>query len=97
MTDLIVSSMNKNTPFADISRQSLDQSDQVIYQNPAVAGLSEALIRTISEENHEPDWMLDFRLRALEAFREKSMPTWGPSLEHLDLESIYYFAKPEGG
>ena len=89
--------MNKNTPFADISRQSLDQSDQVIYQNPAVAGLSEALIRTISEENHEPDWMLDFRLRALEVFREKSMPTWGPSLEHLDLESIYYFAKPEGG
>jgi len=88
--------MQKNTPFADISRRSLDQSDQVTYQNQAIAGLSEAVIRQISASNQEPAWMLDFRLQALEVFYKKPLPTWGPSLEALDLESIYYFAKPEG-
>ena len=40
--------------------------------------------------------MLDIRLKALEIYKEKAMPTWGPDISDLDLDSIYYFAKPEG-
>jgi hypothetical protein len=87
--------MSKNTSLADISRASLDRSDQIVYKNPAIAGLSEVVVRQISEAHNEPNWMLELRLKSLEVFHEKNMPTWGPSLANLDLESIYYFAKPE--
>jgi Fe-S cluster assembly protein SufB len=53
-------------------------------------------VRKIWESNKEPDWMLDVRLRSLKIFQEMKTPTWGPSLEKLDLDSIYYFGKPEG-
>ncbi len=39
--------------------------------------------------------MLELRLKALKIYQEKSMPDWGPNLDKLDLDSIYYFAKPE--
>ncbi len=57
-------------------------------------GLSADVVRAISEIKHEPKWMLDFRLRALEIFRKKSMPTWGGDLSHLDFDSITYYVKP---
>lgn len=82
--------------FGDISRSTLDASDSVVYSEMAKMGLDEDLIRQISLSNHEPSWMLEHRLRSLAVFRSMSKPTWGPSLESLDLEEIYYFGKPEG-
>lgn len=40
--------------------------------------------------------MLDIRLEALRLFEEREMPKWGPDLSGLDLQSIYYFRRPEG-
>lgn len=54
------------------------------------------MIRFISSQNNEPQWMLEHRLKSLEIFRSLGMPNWGPDLSDLDLESIYYFAQPEG-
>ena len=42
----------------------------------------------------EPQWMLDFRLKALEHFMQRPMPTWGADLSTLDLENIFYYVKP---
>jgi Fe-S cluster assembly protein SufB len=42
----------------------------------------------------EPEWMLEFRLKALEHFQKRPMPNWGPPLNALDLEDIYYYVKP---
>ena len=39
--------------------------------------------------------MLDFRLQALKVFEQKELPKWWPDLSKLDLDSIYYFAKPK--
>lgn len=39
--------------------------------------------------------MLELRLKALEVFRSKPIPTWGPDLSRLDLDSIHYFAKAD--
>jgi Fe-S cluster assembly protein SufB len=57
-------------------------------------GLSEDIVREISARKGEPDWMLDFRLRALSHFQQRPMPTWGADLSELDLDDIYYYVKP---
>lgn len=57
-------------------------------------GLDEAVINAISTHKNEPDWMRNFRLQALEVFRQKSMPNWGADLSSLDFDDIYYYAKP---
>ncbi len=56
-------------------------------------GLSEEVVRFISEDKKEPEWMLKKRLQALKIFYEKPMPDWGPSLEKLDLNKIIYYIK----
>ena len=60
-------------------------------------GLSEEVVRAISGQKHEPEWMLEFRLRALKAFYRKSMPNWGGDISSIDFEDIYYYAKPSQG
>jgi Fe-S cluster assembly protein SufB len=50
----------------------------------------------ISHFKGEPDWMRQFRLRALEIFLKKPMPTWGNTqlLNEIDFDDIYYYIKP---
>ena len=58
-------------------------------------GLTEEVVRNISKEKEEPDWVLDIRLKALKLFYELPMPTWGPDLSELDLSKIATYIKPE--
>jgi len=58
-------------------------------------GLSEDVVRKISAHKEEPEWMLDYRLRALEIFNSKPMPDWGADLEGLDLDDIYFYIRPQ--
>lgn len=74
---------------------SWDFSDEITYSETVEAGINEKVVRQISLSNKEPEWMLDLRLKALELYIQREMPTWGPNLDNLDLNSIYYFAKPE--
>jgi Fe-S cluster assembly protein SufB len=60
-------------------------------------GLDEAIVRQISAKKGEPEWMLDFRLKALKHYQNRPMPSWGPDLSDLDLEDIYYYVKPTEG
>lgn len=83
-------------PFWDISRDTLDRSDDIVYQTTPEPGISERVVRQIWTSNREPDWMLDFRLKSLEIFQKSKLPAWWPSLQRLDLNSIYYFGKAEG-
>lgn len=63
------------------------------YNYDAGVGLNEATIRYISKVKKEADWVLDFRLRALEIFQKKPMPThWADSdLENIDFDKIRYY------
>jgi Fe-S cluster assembly protein SufB len=56
-------------------------------------GLSEEVVRDISALKDEPEWMLKLRLRGLELFRRKPMPTWGSDLSGIDFENIKYFVR----
>ncbi len=65
-----------HSPFANISREKLDKSDEVSYTTIAKPGLSEEVVRQISLSNQEPEWMLNVRLKSLEVFRRFEKPTW---------------------
>ena len=57
-------------------------------------GLNEDVVRAISKLKNEPDWMLEFRLKALKAFNELPLPSFGPDLSSLDFNSYTYFIRP---
>lgn len=57
-------------------------------------GLSEEVVRQISAQKNEPEWMLEFRLKALKHFEGRPMPEWGPDLSGLNLDEIYFYTKP---
>jgi len=59
-------------------------------------GLTEALVREISEVKGEPEWMLKKRLDSFAIFKSKPMPTWGPDLSKLDLDALTAFVRPKG-
>jgi Fe-S cluster assembly protein SufB len=48
----------------------------------------------ISKHKNEPEWMLEYRLKALESFFEKPTPQWGGDLNDLDFDEIYYYIRP---
>ena len=66
--------------------------DQSVFRTGK--GLSEDVVRAISAQKKEPDWMLEFRLRSLRAFYRKSMPNWGGDIGDINFDEIYYYAKP---
>ena len=57
-------------------------------------GLDEDVVRQISAMKGEPEWMLEYRLKALKHFLVRPMPNWGPDLTHLNLDNIYYYVRP---
>ncbi len=59
-------------------------------------GLNEEIVRQISAMKEEPEWMLEFRLKALEIFESKPMPEWGGDID-INFQDIYYYLKPTDG
>ena len=56
-------------------------------------GLSEDVIRQISAAKNEPDWMLEFRLKAYESFLKQKNPSWGPDLSSVTFDEYTYYIK----
>lgn len=69
-----------------------DSEEHYVYK--AQKGLNEDVVRKLSEMKGEPEWMLEFRLKALRHFEQRPIPTWGPDLMGLDLNDIYYYVRP---
>ena len=57
-------------------------------------GLTRDTILAISHKKKEPQWMLDFRLRAFEQFESMDIQTWGPDVTNLDFDDYTYYIKP---
>ena len=60
-------------------------------------GLNREVVEQISLMKGEPQWMLDFRLKALSHYETRPLPTWGGDVEKLDLDNIFYYVKPTDG
>lgn len=56
-------------------------------------GLNEDVVRDISAKKDEPEWMLKRRLKALDIFDKKPLPTWGADLSDIDFDNIKYFVR----
>ncbi|MDO8648373.1 MAG: Fe-S cluster assembly protein SufB [Candidatus Peregrinibacteria bacterium] len=86
--------MSSTPIFSGLSREIFDTANPTPYMEGVKKGLSEELVRKISSDKSEPEWMLAHRLECLKIFREKPMPTWGADLSTLDLDDIVYYARP---
>lgn len=64
------------------------------YSYRAEAGLSDQLVREMSRQKHEPEWMKQSRLIALRQFTKMPIPTWGADLTQIKWDEIHYYLKP---
>lgn len=78
----------------DIGDYQFGFKDPETYVFKSRIGLDREIVEQISAMKGEPEWMLDFRLKAFEHFQKRPMPTWGGDLSELDLDNIYYYVKP---
>ena len=85
------------TPSLDLREQYAEKygfhdQDQFVFKMRK--GLDAGIVSEISEMKGEPAWMRDYRLKALETFWKKPMPSWGGDLSQIDFQDIYYYVKP---
>ena len=88
-------SEKKRTQVDDVDRSMYDFVKDESNQEHLEAGLTPEIVREISEKKDEPDWMLEKRLKALEIYHDLPIPTWGPSIDGLDMDHIVTYVKPE--
>ena len=59
-------------------------------------GLNEDVVRLISQKKQEPEWLLNFRLRALRNWQKMKVPTWAHlDIPEIDFQAISYYAAPK--
>lgn len=75
------------------TKEAWESANPAPYMSSTRTGLDEDLVRLISSEKNEPEWMLNHRLKCLKIYNETPLPEWGPDLTKLDLDSITYYAK----
>ncbi len=68
--------------------------DEITYLHESGRGLSRGVVEEISRIKDEPEWMLQYRLRAYQHFLKRPMPTWTDGLDRIDFDRIVYYRKP---
>ena len=68
--------------------------DEDISVKKKKKGLSEATVREISAIKKEPEWMLEYRLKAFAAFEKMPIQSWGPDVSDIDFNEYTYYIKP---
>lgn len=86
---------NPIASFQDIDRSRFDDRNEEKAVKAAHLGVDEEVVRMISEEKGEPEWMLKKRLEALKIYQNISMPSFGPSLDKLNLDEICYYRRAD--
>ncbi len=85
----------ERTQVADIDRSVYDFSYSEEGFKKLDAGLTPDIVREISAEKDEPDWMLAHRLKSLEIYHATPVPDWGPAIDGLDMDHIVTYVKPD--
>ena len=78
----------------DNDRSRFDFKDEIVYLTETKRGLTADTVREISALKNEPEWMLQFRLRAYDHFLKRPMPLWTDGLDRIDFDKIIYYRKP---
>jgi Fe-S cluster assembly protein SufB len=70
-----------------------DEQGQLV----AKKGISREVVEEMSKIKGEPDWMLQKRLKSLEIFQRKPIPTWGVDLSGLNFDDLVLYSPPTAG
>jgi Fe-S cluster assembly protein SufB len=70
-----------------------DEQGQLV----AKKGISREVVEELSKIKGEPDWMREKRLRSLEIFERKPIPTWGVDLSELNFDELVLYSPPTAG
>ena len=57
-------------------------------------GLTEDIVKQISKEKNDPEWMTEFRLKSLEIYNKLEVPEWGPDISGLNMNDIVTYVRP---
>ncbi|SEQ46558.1 Fe-S cluster assembly protein SufB [Lentzea albida] len=89
----VQSPLTQEETIASLGNYEFGWADSDVAGASARRGLNEEVVRDISAKKDEPEWMLDYRLKALKLFDLKPMPSWGADLSGIDFDSIKYFVR----
>ena len=78
----------------DLDYSKYDFKDPEVYAFKSGKGLTRQVVEELSAMKNEPEWMLKKRLKALEHFERRPMPTWGGDLSTLNFDDIHYYVRP---
>jgi len=88
----------KNKTVVDAPNRGIyDIKDEDKFSYKTSKGLNREIIEEISDKKNEPLWMREFRLKSLDIYNSKPIPTWGADLSSLNVENIVTYVKPESG
>lgn len=84
----------QKTYVEDIDRSLYDfrNDDESSYH--VAQGLTPEIVKQISKEKQDPEWMQDFRLKSLKIYNEIPTPNWGPYIGDLDMDNIVTYVRP---
>ena len=83
------------TQVDDIDRGVYDIKNKDNYDFKIKKGLTKEIIEEISKQKNDPEWMREFRLKALEVYEKLELPTWGPDLSELNMDEIATYVRPK--
>ncbi len=86
----------EKTYVGDVNRNLYDFRFEGTDDYKVDEGLTEDIVRQISEEKNDPKWMREFRLESLKIYNSLSVPDWGPSIDGLDMNNIVTYVRPKG-
>ena len=83
------------TNLEEIDRNIYDIKNKDEYDFKIKKGLTPEIIEEISNQKNDPDWMREFRQKALEVYNKLELPTWGPDLLELNMDEIATYVRPK--
>ena len=89
-----IATLSPHDQIGEINKYDFRTESTAVFK--ARKGLDADIVCQISEMKNEPKWMRDFRLKSLEIFHAKPMPSWGGKIM-ANFQDIYYYLKPTDG
>ena len=83
------------TNVEEIDRNIYDIKNKDNYDFKIQKGITKEIIEEISKQKNDPEWMREFRLKALDVYNKLEMPTWGPDLSELNMDEIATYVRPK--
>ena len=87
--------MKEKTQVGDINTSLYDFRYEEDEADMFESGITPQIIKEISAEKGDPEWMTQFRLHSLEVYNQTPMVPWGPSIEGLDMDDIVTYIRPK--